>query len=79
MFYAKQIEKSVEIRRHNGQCAYGPWMTADEMTSRDVVEAIVDEIMECTCRDNRGERSLNNNTEECGRVTVGGEIFLYRQ
>lgn len=79
MFYAEQIEKSVEIRRHNGQCAYGPWMTADEMTSRDVVEAIVDEIMECTCRDNRGERSPNNNTEDSGRVEVGGEIFLYRQ
>lgn len=79
MFYADQIEKSVEIRRHNGQCAYGPWMTADEMTSRDVVEAIVDEIMECTCRDNRGERSPSNNTEESGRVEVGGEIFLYRQ
>ena len=78
MHYATQIERSIEIRRHNGQCAFGPWMTADEVTSRDVVDAVVDEILECVCRDNRGEHG-NGNTEDAGRVTVGGQVFLYRR
>lgn len=72
------IERSLEIRRHNGQCAFGPWMTADEITSRDVVDAIVDEVIETNCRDMRQEGS-NGNTDSRGRVVVGGEIFLYRR
>lgn len=75
---AEQIERSVEIRRHNGQCAFGPWMSADEVTSRDVVDAVIDEILECNCRDMRREAG-NGNTDSSGRVTVGGEIFLYRR
>ena len=78
MKYTEQIEKSLEIRRHNGQCAYGQWLTVDEVSSRDVVDAIVDEIVECTCRDNRREPG-NGNNESKGRVVVGGEIFLYRR
>ena len=75
---AAQIERSLEIRRHNGQCAFGPWMTADGVTSRDVVDAIVDEVMEANCRDMRREDS-NGNTDSRGRVVVGGEVFLYRR
>lgn len=75
---AAQIERSLEIRRHNGQCAFGPWMTAEEVTSRDVVDAIVDEVIEANCRDMRREAS-GCNTDSRGRVIVGGEIFLYRR
>lgn len=75
---AAQIERSLEIRRHNGQCAFGPWMTADEVTSRDVIDAIVDEVIEANCRDMRREAS-GGNTDSCGRVVVGGEVFLYRR
>lgn len=75
---AAQIERSLEIRRHNGQCAFGPWMTADEVSSRDVVDAIVDEVIEANCRDMRQEDS-NGNTDSRGRVVVGGEVFLYRR
>lgn len=75
---ATQIERSLEIRRHNGQCAFGPWMTADEVTSRDVVDAIVEEVLEANCRDMRQEDS-SGNTDSRGRVVVGGEIFLYRR
>ena len=72
------LSKSLEIRRHNGQCAFGPWMTVDEITSRDVVDAIVDEVIEANCRDMRQEDS-NANTDSRGRVVVGGEVFLYRR
>jgi len=75
---AAQIERSLEIRRHNGQCAFGPWMSADEVTSRDVVDAIIDEVIEANCRDMRQEPG-NGNTDSRGRVVVGGEIFLYRR
>ena len=75
---AAQIERSLEILRYNGQCAFGPWMTADEITNRDVVDAIVDEVMEANCRNMRGEAS-GCNTDICGRVVVGGEVFLYRR
>ena len=75
---AAQIERSLEIRRHNGQCAFGPWMTADEVTSRDVVDAIVEEVIEANCRDMRQEHN-SGNTDSRGRVVVGGEIFLYRR
>ena len=75
---AAQIERSLEIRRHNGQCAFGPWMTADEVTSRDVIDAIVDEVIEANCRDMRREDN-NGNTDSRGRVVVGGEVFLYRR
>ena len=75
---AAQIERSLEIRRHNGRCAFGPWMTADEVTSRDVVDAIVEEVIEANCRDMRQEDG-NGNTDSRGRVVVGGEVFLYRR
>jgi hypothetical protein len=42
-----------------------------------VRDAIVDEIIECTCKDMRHENG--ENTDDAGRVSVGGEIWLYRR
>lgn len=71
------IRKSYEFRRHNGQCAYGPWLSLQDLDSADVREAIVDEVMECHCRDMWQEAS-SGNTADRGRVTVGGQVYLYR-
>jgi hypothetical protein len=73
---SEAIISTTEVRRHNGQCAYGQWMPLDEQFD-EVVEAIVAEILECTCRDMRHEES-NGNTESRGRVVVGGQVWLYR-
>lgn len=72
------IRKSYEFRRHNGQCAYGRWQSLQDLQSADVREAIVDEVLECHCRDMRRETSSSRNTAERGRVTVGGQVYLYR-
>jgi|GEM_PF-6941300 len=73
------IRDSYEVRRHNGQCAYGSWQLLQDLDSADVREAIVDEVMECHCRDMRRETSSSGNTADRGRVTVGGQAYLYRR
>lgn len=66
MSFAEQLIENVEVRRHNGQCAYGPWMAA---TSEDVPgwvgEMVADEIAE-----NGGDE---------GRIEDGGSIWLWRK
>ena len=64
----------VEVRRHNGQCAYGPWMP---LVGSGVEEEVADEIVECHCRDMRREEG-NGNTPQRGRIVRGGAIWLYR-
>lgn len=70
------IAKNTEYRLHNGQCAYGSWESILDLPA-DVRDAIADEILECSCRDMRHEAG-NGNAEHRGRVTVGGQIYLYR-
>jgi hypothetical protein len=70
------IIRSTEIRRHNGQCAFGEWLTLDE-ADHDTREAVVAEVQECQCRDMRREAG-NGNTEYSGRVRVNGQIWIYR-
>lgn len=60
---ANMILSGVQIRRSNGQCGYGPWMTADEVDSW-VAEAIADEMIE--------------DKTTSGEVNIGGELWLYR-
>ena len=72
------IVNSTEVRRHNGQCEYGLWMPLDEQTE-DVIEVVVDEVLEARCRDCRREEHEDGNTDDAGRVTVGGQIWVYRR
>jgi len=72
------IINSTEVRRHNGQCEYGLWMPLDEQTG-DVIDAVVDEVLEARCRDCRREEHEDGNTDDAGRVTIGGQIWVYRR
>lgn len=73
---AIQIIETTEVRRHNGQCAYGEWLPLADLPS-SVQEAISDEIVEATCREMR--REPHRNTDESGRVDVAGQSWLYRR
>jgi hypothetical protein len=73
---AATIIRRTEIRRHNGQCAFGAWISLED-ADHETREAIADEILECACRDMRRE-SGNGNTEYEGRVCVNGQIWLYQ-
>jgi hypothetical protein len=72
------IVNSTEVRRHNGQCEYGLWMPLDEQTE-DVIDVVVDEVLEARCRDCRREEHEDGNTDDAGRVTIGGQIWVYRR
>lgn len=77
-----QIIETTEARRHNGQCAYGEWVTLDEMIENglaDAANAIADEIAEAISRDMRREPHADGNTDESGQVNVGGETWIYRR
>lgn len=74
---AQQILKSTEVRRSNGQCEYGAWEPLSEK-NWELQEAVVDEILEASCRDMRREPG-NGNTEDEGQVEVGGQIYIYRR
>ena len=72
------IVNSTEVRRHNGQCEYGLWMPLDEQTE-DVIDVVVSEVLEARCRDCRREEHEDGNTDDAGRVTIGGQIWVYRR
>ena len=72
------IVNSTEVRRHNGQCEYGLWMPLDEQTE-GVIDAVADEVLEARCRDCRREEHEDGNTDDAGRVTIGGQIWVYRR
>lgn len=56
----------VEVRRHNGQCAYGQWLDIDDEEVPSWVDALVaDQIV---------EEDLDE-----GRVEQGGSIWLWRK
>ena len=75
MSHYEMIVTSTEIRRHNGQCAYGSWEPlADQLPS--VIEAIADEIVSAQCAEMRREEQPNN-TDENGIVNVGGQMYVY--
>lgn len=62
----KNWTDGVEVRRHNGQCAYGQWLDIDDENVPAWVDALVaDEIAE--------------NDEDEGRIEQGGEIWLWRR
>jgi len=47
MTFAEQIIERVEVRQHNGQCEYGPWLAVtDESVPPWVGDEIGDEIAE---------------------------------
>lgn len=71
------IVRSTEVRRHNGQCEFGVWMPLEDQ-SDDVIDVVVDEVLEALCRDCRREEHSGND-EDGGRVTVGGQAWVYRR
>lgn len=58
------IRETVEIRRSNGQCGYGDWMTADEVPAR-VADAVVYAVVETDADE--------------GEVSVGGQTWIWRK
>lgn len=75
------ILATTEARRHNGECAYGPWVRLVDMSPEDadVVNAIADEVAEASCRDMRREPHTGGNTDDSGCLIVGGQRWLYRR
>lgn len=75
------ISGTTEVRRHNGQCAYGPWVLLADLPAEmaHVAEAISDEVVEASCRDMRHESHADGNTDDSGSVTIGGQRWLYRR
>lgn len=58
---------AIEVREHNGQCAYGPWISLDDEDLPPwVAEGVADQRAE--------DRSLAS-----GRVTQGGAIYIWRE
>ena len=53
-------------------------MPLDEQTE-DVIDAVADEVLEARCRDCRREEHEDGNTDDAGRVTIGGQIWVYRR
>ena len=76
IMFATTITDTTEIRRHNGQNPYGPWLP---LCDADIWirDAIVDEIIECTTNDMR--HAPGANTDDRGKLTIGGEIWIYRR
>lgn len=77
MALVDQIIETTEVRRHNGQCGYGPWIGLVEAPPH-VQEVVSDEIVEALSRDLRHE-AKDANTVEHGNVEVGGVKWLYRR
>jgi hypothetical protein len=60
------ILSNMEVRRHNGQCEYGPWLpVADEDVPGWVGDQIADEIAE--------------HDADSGRVSQGGSAWSWRK
>jgi len=57
--------ENVEVRRNNGQCDYGPWLTCDEDVPSWVGDMIADEICE--------------NDADSGKVEQGGSRWTWRK
>lgn len=63
---AEMLTSDVQVRRHNGQCKYGPWLMADDEDLPVWVRGLIaDEIAE-------------SKAEE-GIVSEGGEQFAWRK
>ena len=73
----EQIVETTEVRRHNGQCAYGDWIALSDAPA-SVQEAIADEIAEAMSRDMRREPEQAN-TDDAGSVEFGGDRYVYRR
>jgi hypothetical protein len=58
--------ENVEIRQHNGQCAYGPWMATDD----DGVPSWVDDLI---------ADEIAENDAHAGQVEQGGSIWIWRK
>lgn len=64
--FGRTLVSRVQIRRHNGQNAYGLWIALDDAEDLlFVFDAIADEIAE--------------HDEDEGQVEIGGCRYLYRR
>lgn len=64
----ESIIARTEVRRHNGQCAYGDWMPlADQCNS--LQEVVLTEIIESQFADSEPAEQINH----------GGQIYVIRQ
>ncbi len=75
MTHYEMIVNSTEVRRHNGQCAYGEWEPLDDQFP-SVIDAVVEEILAAQCSEMRQEPQ-SGNTDEDGIVTVGCQMYVY--
>lgn len=57
---------NVEVRRHNGQCSYGPWMSID---AEDIPEWVADMIL---------DEIIENGAKE-GMIDQAGSIWAWRR
>jgi hypothetical protein len=57
---------NVEVRRHNGQCSYGPWMPID---AEDIPEWVADMI---------GDEIAEDGSKE-GMINQAGSIWTWRR
>jgi hypothetical protein len=79
MALREQIIETTECRRHNGQTAYGKWMPLADADPY-IQDAVADTIAECISADMKHQPSPDeSNTDESGRIDVGGEIWIYRR
>lgn len=76
MTHYEIIVNSTEVRRHNGQCAYGEWIPLEDCLSTEVIEEVAGEIISAMFRDMRQE-ARSGNTDESGMVEVGGQMWVY--
>ena len=71
----ERIIDSTEVRRHNGQCEYGEWYDlSSEDVPNHVREAVADEIADAMRRE-----SESSNTEDSGKIDIGGQTWVYRR
>jgi hypothetical protein len=69
MTFAEQLISRVEVRRHNGQCEYGPWLRLAESDDMDVPAWVGDMIAD----------EIAENDADDGRVEQAGSIWVWRK
>lgn len=65
--YQEQVLANVQVRRHNGQCEYGPWLSP---LDTDDVPVWVGELV--------GNAIAESDADE-GSVEQGGAMFVWRR
>lgn len=72
-----QIMETTEVRRHNGQCPYGPWLPLADAPEPVQVDVSA-EVAEAMFGDMR-QTQARGNTDTTGTVNVGGNLWQYRR